>query len=155
LPRFHITDNWQILDDDMALRAMAVSAVDVRKVTICEKSISLVSANNEINFDGRIDPVSVDTKKIVLTIYANKNCILSISQKYDKNWKVMIDGEPSQLVKCNFIMIGSFVPSGNHKIIFTYQPPIWGLYVQGTGIVVCLLAVIGLVYEKLKKVLVA
>lgn len=57
--------------------------------------------------------------------------VLLLNDKYDDNWKVWVDGRPTKLLRCNFIMQGVFLDHpGEHRVEFRYQTSLAGLYVS-------------------------
>jgi uncharacterized membrane protein YfhO len=67
--------------------------------------------------------------------------VLLLNDKFDPNWIVTVDGKPESLLHCNYIMRGVQVLPGAHEILFSFQPPIFGLYVS----LASLMAAVGLV----------
>ena len=64
-----------------------------------------------------------------------------LTDKYDGDWDVTVDGQPATLLRCNFLMRGVQVPAGQHAVEFRFQPSTTGLYVSlaaiGIGILLC------------------
>jgi hypothetical protein len=43
---------------------------------------------------------------------------------------VTVDGKPAQLLRCNFIMRGVFLPAaGQHTVAFSFSQPLGRLYI--------------------------
>ena len=65
--------------------------------------------------------------------------MLLLNDHYDSNWKVLVDGHPEKLLRCNFIMRGVHLPAGSHRVEFRFEPPYRLLYVSLSGIGIGLL----------------
>jgi hypothetical protein len=48
--------------------------------------------------------------------------ILSVSQNHHHYWKVLLDGEPVEMLKVSISFMGVRVPAGKHEVIFKFVP---------------------------------
>jgi polysaccharide biosynthesis/export protein len=78
---------------------------------------------------GTVEFKSYSPKDIVLDANAAAPSVLLLNDKYDPNWRVTVDGKPSELLRCNFIMRGVYVPAGSHTVEFQFSLPSKTLYV--------------------------
>lgn len=56
---------------------------------------------------------------------SGKDQLVAFSEVYynsGKGWKAYIDGQPAEHFRCNYILRGMKVPSGNHEIVFRMEP---------------------------------
>lgn len=56
---------------------------------------------------------------------SGKEQLVAFSEVYynsGKGWKAYIDGQPAEHFRCNYILRGMKVPSGNHEIVFRMEP---------------------------------
>jgi uncharacterized membrane protein YfhO len=74
-------------------------------------------------------------KRVELEADAKTPSVLLLNDKYNPHWKVVVDGKPETLLRCNFIMRGVYLQPGQHTVVFSYAPPINGLYVSLAAIV--------------------
>jgi hypothetical protein len=90
---------------------------------------------------GTVDFKSYTPKDIVFNVQAGKPSILLLNDKFDPGWHVSVDGKPAELLRCNFIMRGVFVPPGAHEVEFNFGLPHAPLYVtivaMVAGILLC------------------
>jgi uncharacterized membrane protein YfhO len=65
--------------------------------------------------------------------------VLLLNDKYDSQWNVTVDGKPAELLRCNYLMRGVYLPTaGQHTVDFSFTLPHRPLYVTlaaiGVGI---------------------
>ena len=83
---------------------------------------------------GIVEFTSYAPKRIVLRAQADCPAVLLLSDRYNSNWKVSVDGKPEKLLRCNYLMRGVQVAPGQHVIEFDFAPPIGSLYVSLTAV---------------------
>jgi hypothetical protein len=88
---------------------------------------------------GAVEFTSYAPKHVELQAKANSPCVLLLNDKYDPNWQVWVDGKREELLRCNFIMRGVFLPAGSHRVDFYFRPDQRALYVSLAAIVVAAL----------------
>ncbi len=79
---------------------------------------------------GSVEFASYDSKNLVLNAHATNNSVLLLNDRFDPNWKVSVDGKPAPLLKCNYLMRGVYLETGDHKVEFKFLPPVRALYVS-------------------------
>jgi uncharacterized membrane protein YfhO len=62
--------------------------------------------------------------------------VLLLNDRYDANWRVRVDGQPAELLRCNFIMRGVYLTAGSHTVEFQFRLPSGPLEVTLTAIAV-------------------
>ena len=55
--------------------------------------------------------------------------VLLLNDKFDPHWRVLVDGKPAELLRCNFIMRGVYLTPGQHTVEFQFSLPNKPLYV--------------------------
>jgi hypothetical protein len=69
---------------------------------------------------------SYKSYQIEITTYSNNTSLLVLSEVYyPAGWKAYIDGQETEIYKTNYILRSVVVPSGNHKVKFIFDPPIY------------------------------
>jgi uncharacterized membrane protein YfhO len=86
-------------------------------------------------------------KDIMFDTKAETHSVLLLSDKYDPNWKVTVDGKPAPLLRCNFIMRGVYLTPGAHTIEFQFKLPNRPFYVSSTAIGILILLAGWLVFS--------
>ncbi len=67
--------------------------------------------------------VEMGINRITGELSTDRKKILVLSVPYSPGWRVKIDGLPGSCVPANIMYLGVEVPSGSHRIEFTYQTP--------------------------------
>jgi uncharacterized membrane protein YfhO len=98
-----------------------------------------VNANNDNS--GTVEFKSYAPKDIRFDAKADAPSVLLLNDKFDSQWRVFVDGKPAELLRCNFIMRGVYLPPGPHTVEFQFNLPSGPLYVTvaafGVGILLC------------------
>src|SRR5262249_38542041 len=85
---------------------------------------------------GTVDFVSYAPKDILLRVKATNPSVLLLNDRFDPNWEVLVDGRRETLLRCNYIMRGVQVPTGEHAVEFRFVPSVTWLYVSLAAIVI-------------------
>jgi hypothetical protein len=125
------------------LHELADPAFDPAQSVLLTQPMKIAPGTNQN--PGEVKFESYAPKRIVLIAKANAPCVLLLNDKFDPNWHVTVDGQPSALLRCNYIVRGVFLDkAGEHRVEFKFQPPLTGLYVSTVALVIGL-AVLGYV----------
>ena len=136
LPRVQLYANWQVNTNDAAnLKTLANLNFDPAKTVLIstpQKNLPTTSTNE--NNPGTVAFTSYSPKKIIFAANATAPAILLLNDKYDPHWRVTVDGQPAELLRCNFIMRGVQLTPGAHTVEFDFSLPSKPLYVTLAGI---------------------
>lgn len=143
LPRAKLYSRWQVSTNDQAtLGTLASQQFDPEQSVLVDTPIPASTASTNA---GNVSFVSYAPKNIKFKAEAAGPSVLLLNDRFDPNWKVFVDGKREPLLRCNFIMRGVQVPSGQHQVEFRFEPPVRALYVSvaavfvGLALVGCLL----------------
>lgn len=104
---------------------------DLRKTVILELENKDVLRRWNINCSEKsrsdVKIVNYTPNRVILSVNADCNGILSSSEIYYPGWKAEIDGKKTDILLANTAFRAIYLPSGNHKVIFYYQPDIYYL----------------------------
>ncbi|MBL6763394.1 MAG: hypothetical protein ISQ14_00450 [Verrucomicrobiae bacterium] len=124
LPRAKLYRNWSVsLDETETLSLLTNVVFDPHQSVIVGKEIPMPQSAEIL--PGGADAVrfkSYHPRKIVLEAEAGARAVLLLNDKYSPKWTVTVDGEVSELLRCNYLMRGVVVPPGKHEIVFRYEP---------------------------------
>ena len=140
LPRASLFTKWRSDTNDEAIlnRLADPSFVPSQEVLI---SGNLPGSTDTNAPAGSVEITSYAPKRIQLKTQSAAPAVVMLTDKYDGDWDVTVDGQPATLLRCNFLMRGVQVPAGQHAVEFRFQPSTTGLYVSlaaiGIGILLC------------------
>jgi hypothetical protein len=63
-----------------------------------------------------------EANHISVDVRAASNALLILGEKHARWWSAEIDGKPAGIVPVNHILRGVYVPAGNHKVEFVFDP---------------------------------
>ena len=141
LPRAKLFTRWQVNTNNQAMLAqLAAPGFDPwQTVLVAGPAPALPPPPAPAPAAGTVTYASYAPRDIVLQCDASAPSVLLLNDHYDPNWKVLVDGRPDTLLRCNFIMRGAQLPAGSHKVEFRFEPPYRLLYVSLSGIGIGLL----------------
>ena len=143
LPRAILYSHWQVSpNDSVTLRTLTSADFDPWKTVLVSTPLPDAPATNTTSGNsGTVEFKSYDPADIQFNVQANTASVLLLNDKFDPNWHVFVDGKPSPLLRCNFIMRGVYVTAGAHSVEFTFSLPMSPLYISlsaiGVGILLC------------------
>jgi hypothetical protein len=152
LPRVKLYSQWQtVTNDDLALQELANLKFDPAQTVLVAGPLPAALAGTNQNA-GAVEFSNYAPKYIQLNAKAALPSVLLLNDKYHPDWKVWVDGKPETLLRCNYLMRGVYLPAGEHRVEFRFQPSITALYVSlaawGVGLVLCLILLVATVTQK-------
>jgi len=93
---------------------------------------------------GTVEIQKYAPKAVSLRAQVSAPAVLLLNDRFDPNWKAFVDGAPSPVLHCNYLMRGVFLTPGPHLVEFRFEPPFRLLYVSlaAIGLGVVLLGVV-------------
>jgi hypothetical protein len=146
LPRTQLYSRWQVsTNDQQTLKTLVSGEFDPHRTVLVSDAIGAPPAG--ANQDpGKVEFVDYAPKRVRLHAVASAPAVLLLNDKFDVGWRATVDGKPTPVLRCNFLMRGVQVPAGDHMVEFTFQPPLTGLYCSmaglGLGVLLCGLLII-------------
>ncbi len=130
LPRARLYSQWQVqTNDDTTLETLAKREFDPQATVIVNAPIA-PSAAALGQAAGEVITQSYRPKEIRLTAQATDDSVLLLNDHWSAHWRVTVDGQPSELLRCNYVMRGVRLSPGSHEVVFRFQPPMTWLYVS-------------------------
>ena len=130
LPRTKLYSHWQVQTNDaMTLETLAKREFDPQATVIINAPIA-PSTDALGQSAGEVITQSYRPKEIRLTAQSNSDSVLLLNDHWSPHWRVTVDGQPSDLLRCNYVMRGVRLSPGRHEVVFRFQPPMTWLYVS-------------------------
>jgi hypothetical protein len=145
LPRASLMPRWQVETNDVDCLARLVDpGFDPRERVLVSDEIaeSLASSAKD---GGTVRIEQYEPKRVLLQATVTAPSVLLINDRFHPDWKVFVNGEPRDLLRCNHIMRGVRVEPGDHAVEFKFQPPARALYVSLAAIAVGFVLLAGLI----------
>jgi uncharacterized membrane protein YfhO len=131
LPRVRLFANWQMADDTAALQKLAALDFDPTKTVLVATNTPVTQTPSQPEADpGTVSITSYHSKDIKMQAEAKTPAVLMFDERYGDHWNVWVDQQPANLLRCDYIMRGVFLPAGQHTVEFRFQPPLTFLYVS-------------------------
>jgi len=126
LPRAKLFAGWQCLTNDQTLlqRLCSEEFRPDEQVLISGELPEAATASETESDNSTVSFISYAPKDIVLKCNAPRPTVLLLNDQYDPAWEVRVDGQTRQLLRCNFLMRGVYLPAGAHTVEFRFRLPI-------------------------------
>ncbi len=79
-------------------------------------------------------------QRVEIDVTMEQPGLLVLADVYYPGWRLTIDGKPATIYRTNRLMRGAAVPSGQHHLVYTYEP--WSFY---AGLILSALGLVSLV----------
>ncbi|MFM7317749.1 MAG: YfhO family protein, partial [bacterium] len=75
---------------------------------------------------GSTESVTFDSyspQRVEITATLEKPGMVILADVFYNGWMLEVDGKPAEIIRANRMMRGALLPSGTHKLVYTYDPP--------------------------------
>ena len=139
LPRAKLYADWQINTNDAAtLQTLVSTNFDPGQTVLVSSPLPTAPAATNDN-SGSVEFKSYAPKDIRFATQAGSATVLLLNDKFDPHWRVLVDGKPAELLRCNFIMRGVYLPAGPHTVEFEFGLPNRPFYISLAAILLGIL----------------
>lgn len=116
IPRFALFQNWQSVP--LAKHCETLVSPQHNPLTTVLVDASAGVEDNQVNT--AFEPLTGKTTKrnAVVEVDTPASAILRFSQRFQSNWKVLVDGQPAKLLRLDYLSMGVEVPAGIHTVEF-------------------------------------
>jgi hypothetical protein len=137
LPRAKLFTHWQVNTNDAAtLEQLKSPAFDPAQTVLSANDLPAPNPAPSTNqTGGTVEFAHYEPKVIQLDANVAAPSVLMLNDRFNPDWKVLVDGKPEPLLRCNYIMFGAYLSPGKHKVEFRFQPPLTAFYVSLTGLI--------------------
>jgi len=116
IPRFSFFQNWESLPKEQHCRELVLPEFDASKIVLLDAIHGIPSSDNTGEY--KLTEVVTTKSSAVIKLYSETPGILVFSQYNQPCWKVYLDGKESEVLRCNYLCMGVFVPPGEHVVKF-------------------------------------
>jgi len=141
LPRASLYSNWQVTNDDAALKLIASPDFDPHKTVLVANPIPAPPAGDTNNAASpgtvTIKP-NYAPKRVELEADVKSPSVLLLNDKYSPHWHAWVNGQPAEMLRCNYIVRGLYLKPGHYDIVFRYQVPLIMFYISALAVIIFL-----------------
>jgi hypothetical protein len=119
----------------LTLTKLAAPNFDPQQTVLLDAPVPAAPGDAGGQNSGTVDISSYAPKDIVLNAQAAAPSVLLLNDRYDPNWRVLVDGKSAPVLRANFIMRGVYLTPGSHTVEFQFTQPNAPLYITLTVIV--------------------
>lgn len=121
LPRIFLVDRLKVVSEkERIFNEMKSTHFNPREYAILEEKPDFKLKGKK---GSTVKIIDYDARKIILKARAKQSCLLVLSEiYYPAGWKAYIDGEKTKIFKTNYILRSVYLPSGEHRIKFVFDP---------------------------------
>jgi hypothetical protein len=122
-----VTKVIPVPDEDAALAALKEPGFDPLNATVLSKPLPPDQATGlqgpapKLSQEAVVDEANRQEFKITL----DKTAFVTFSEAMYPGWKARLDGKPVEIFPANFLFRGVYVPAGEHRVEFEFQPSWW------------------------------
>ncbi|HNQ89702.1 MAG TPA: hypothetical protein PKM73_13875 [Verrucomicrobiota bacterium] len=122
LPRAAVYTHWQVLTNGAdILERLADPGFDPAQTVCVQAPASLPAQAGPPAAAGAAEFTHYEPKRVRLRVQAKAPSVLLLNDKYDPQWRVTVDGQSRELLRCNYLMRGVLVDAGEHEVEFAFR----------------------------------
>jgi hypothetical protein len=118
LPYVWLTTDFQVINDRNEIINKLVSSKGPQLIL---ESIPYLKIPQE-KLDYSVTNLKKNFNQIEFDVETSNNAMLFLSESYFPGWKSFIDGNPTNIIKANYIFQSIEITKGKHKVVFIYDP---------------------------------
>ncbi|HEV2874009.1 MAG TPA: hypothetical protein VGW14_02575, partial [Thermoleophilaceae bacterium] len=149
LPRAGVVDVQRVVATEQAeLDAVLDPSFDGRRTVVTSTPLPGLGKGPPDGPAGTARIVAYDPERVVVEATARRPSELVLTDLHYPGWSVELDGESAELHRVNYLLRGTSLPPGRHRVEFRYEPATWRL--GWIGSLVALAALLGAVAMALR-----
>jgi hypothetical protein len=150
LPRAWMVGNYEIKSGQEIINRLIDPNFDPRSSVILESEPKIAIVKNGGGLNEKITWERYEANRQELLVEADSDGFLVITDSYYPGWKAYIDEEPAEIYRANFNFRTIYLPAGNHRVRFNYEP-VWVKIGGGISLTGLAIFAILLVHECFRK----
>jgi Bacterial membrane protein YfhO len=128
LPRVFLVDRQRTVSNgDAALAAVKSPDLDVRRVAVTEQPLADLADEDDgtAGGAGTARLVSYGRERVTARTSARRPSLLVLTDVHYPGWTVRVDGRSAPLHRVDYLLRGTTLPPGRHRVEFRYEPATW------------------------------
>ncbi len=141
-PRAYFATRVTYASAESALDAVLNASHDLRSESFVEQPLLVQVSENDST--PSVATIELDEpEEVVIRTQSTCEKLLVLSDRYDPNWRVEINGSTGQGIRANYLFRGVVVPAGEHLIRWSYEPTSfrWGCLISTVTLTTLILIV--------------
>ena len=138
LPRVSLYSNWQVnTNDDATVKLLASPSFDPHKTVLVANPIPAPpTGDTSAASPGTVTiKPNYAPKRVELEADVKSPSVLLLDDKYSPHWHAWVNGEPAEMLRCNYIVRGLYLKPGHYDIVFRYQIPLHMFYISVAAVI--------------------
>jgi Bacterial membrane protein YfhO len=128
LPRAGVVDVQRVVASEEAeLDSVLDPSFDGRRTVVTSTPLPGLRTGPPDGAAGSARIVAYEPERVVVEATARRPGELVLTDLHDPGWKVELDGESADLHRVNYLLRGTGLPAGRHRVEFRYEPAAWRL----------------------------
>lgn len=142
-PRYALVAGWMKTSDKESLENLGADRFPLFcKLMVAPESADGLPKSTGEGIVGNISVLEYRSGRVKLRVLTDRPAMLRASEKFDPNWKALIDGKPAPVRRVDYIFQGVFIEPGAHEVVLSYAQRAWPVWIQVAGILIYLCAAI-------------
>jgi hypothetical protein len=121
-PRAYFARQVRVAGADAALHALLDVTHDLRAQSVVEPPAPDCRQLAPLAGTPTVTIVRDDPEVVILHTRSDSTGLLVLSDRYEPNWRVTIDGQSATPLRTNYLFRGVVVPAGHHTVRWVYRP---------------------------------
>lgn len=119
LPRAFVASGYEVVPDETAARQRVGSG----DMSTGERVLLATEPRCDVDSSGGAATIThYEPNSVTVEVEAEGSGLLVLSDQYDDDWKVTVDGEDADLLQADIALRAVCVPDGAHTVRFDYRP---------------------------------
>jgi hypothetical protein len=125
LSRAFLVGQYRVVPTAQVLDTMREGGFNPAQEVILEQEPGFLIARETVLDPWKAVITSQESNRVVVDTECNYGAILVLCDSYYPGWRAEVDGAKTEILKADYVFRAVPLPRGNHKIVFSFRPPIF------------------------------
>jgi len=150
VPRASFVTRFTVGPDEAILRRMADEAWDPETEVLLAGGPELAGVpREELVAWPMPEIIESGNDRVVCDVAAPAEGFLVVTDTYYPGWEAAVDGEPTEILRANYLFRAVALPQGRHRVVFEYRPA--SLRAGAALTVICALVILLIAFGKRRR----